>query len=202
MSRVEKGPGTKPKVHFRVRVRLPKAPYPPSADHVSRLLVHALPARGNTPPQLKLDIAERGPDGNVGTHQEFPDRSPAFSVGTALVVSADRTADAEGDRLLAWLWTVMGPDGSKRQLSGSTMALRLDQLGRYELTVEVSDEAGERSSRQVSLISQSQGTQLRGCNGGCATCDNVLDRNSEYASLIGLAFLGCFLWLWRFARRP
>jgi hypothetical protein len=74
------------------------------------------------------------------------------TVGTAVVVSADKSTDADGDPL-TYSWVLYRGDLPIGNYSGSALNMKLNKAGTYTLKLTVSDDRGGASITSVQLTS-------------------------------------------------
>ena len=160
-------------VTFWVELILPAAPFPPSARGQIKRILRALPARGNQAPRPAIHAAVA-----TGAPLAPLDRPLEAHTGQTILLSAEASADAEGDRILTYRWDLGG-----HLAAGARVAHTFTRPGKITVRLTVEDEAGARSSliRQVVLSHP----PMPGC-GGCCTEPGT---GSRGAALLGLLSL-------------
>ncbi len=163
------------KIRFSVEVFLPPAPYPPTERGLVRKVLRALPARGNRPPNPIIDATVAG-QGALSVM----DRPLKAHVGQTVLLSARRSTDPEGDRILTYYWDLAG----EREALGPRVAHRFSGAGTFPVRLTVEDEAGARASllRQV-ILAPPPGP-------GCGGCCTESGRPAPAATLLFLCLAG------------
>ena len=171
---------------YQVELLLPPAAFPPQERSLVRRKLRALPARGNKPPRPVVDATTPG-----GIVLQSPEDGFDAVVGQPLLLSAARSTDSEGDRIIAYIWDL----GESRQARGSKVIARFGSPGERTIKLTVVDEAGAASSvtRRVKI----QPPTPPGCRGCCAGEGNPTGPIVLGAVALLLAGNG----LWRFRRR-
>lgn len=157
---------------YRLRVRLPRAKFPPTAANLAKYKLRALLARENRPPQPVVDVQQ------VGIAQG----AEQLIAGRPVVFSAINSKDPDGDRLVAYRWDFGGGAVAK----GPRVVQHYTSPGLRRVRLTVTDETGLKSeiSRDVDVRAR----PASGC-GGCCAAGAV---NPPLSALLVLAigFLG------------
>jgi len=160
---------------YRVAVTLPAAPYPPVERGIVRRILRALPARGNKPPVPKMAAAVSGQ-----AALRPVDRPLTTTTGQTLLLSAEGTTDAEGDRIIEYRWVLAG----EREAVGPRVAHRFSGAGQFPVRLYVTDEAGARASLLRTFIVKPPPPP------GCAGCCTEQGRPGAAGMLVLLCLAG------------
>jgi len=169
----------------RVELTLPAAAYPPAAGRLVRWTVRAAAAAGNTAPSAAIDVeAYAGGGGRRPAGASPAERLDAW-VGQPLLFSAARSRDAQGERIIAYLWDL----GDGRTARGPRVAHTYGSPGRRPVRLTVIDEAGARATsvREVEIRHRPP----PGCGGCCAPSGSPL-----WPAAPALLGLGSRRWPW------
>ncbi len=142
---------------YRLGLTLPPAPFPPGPGLAIKRVIKAHAARGNTPPTAVIDVMALGAPRTI----QDGERYDAW-VGQPLLLSAERSTDPQGDRIVGHLWEL----GEGRTARGPRIAQTFSGPGRRRITLTLIDEAGARSVTVRELEIRHQ--RLPGCGGCCA----------------------------------
>ena len=123
---------------YWLRVSLPPAP---QGGRVVRRL-RALAARDNHPPRGVIDVSGAG-----GLKLQPLDPGFDAAPGQPVLLSGERSVDAEGDRIVAYLWE-LGQDHTAR---GSRVVHRFATPGPRRIRLTLIDEAGASSTVEATL---------------------------------------------------
>jgi hypothetical protein len=143
---------------YWVRATLPAAK---TYDRRLRRRIKALAARGNRPPEGVVDVGGAG-GLNLQPMRERYDGAP----GQPLLLSAVRSSDPDGDRIVAYLWRL----GEKRQARGPRVVHRFTEAGVHKVTLTLIDEAGARSSVEGEINLQPPRPRPPPPPPGCGCC--------------------------------
>jgi hypothetical protein len=176
---------------YWVAVSMPAAAYPPRAEQLVRRRLRALVARGNRAPQAVIDVAPAG-----GLKLQPLDAQFEGVIGQPVLLSAERSADPDGDRIISYLWSL----GDEHQARGKRLVHRFTTPGSRVVKLTLIDEAGARSTVEGTLRIVAplppQAPEPPGCRGCCASGARVAG-----LALPGLALLGLVLAGWWRRRR-
>jgi hypothetical protein len=136
----------------------------------------------DTYPEGKLRLTTHyALEGKEMTHGEniiMTSGLPNVAVGTYVYLEG-REEDAGGKKITAWEWKVVGPGESKVELENPTSRtprFKADRIGKYEVTVTVTNEDGKKSSSELQVYASSYvGAQT------CATCHSGSVMPDKYA---------------------
>jgi hypothetical protein len=150
---------------YGVTLLLPAAPFPPKPGNKPRQTrLRAFVARDNTPPEPRLEIS-------VGALRMQPlEDHFEVEVGQHLVLSAARSSDPQGDRIIGTYWR-LGQSGTAR---GAQVAQRFMTSGAQRIELTLMDEAGAVSTvvRTIEVRPPrppSPRSPSTGCGGCCAS---------------------------------
>lgn len=125
------------KMVFWVELTLGAARFPPRERTLVRRVLRALKARDNTAPVAIIEARA------AGTNQlQSPEGGFDAVVGQPMLLSAERSRDDQGDRILAYLWDL----GEGKMARGPRVAHRFAGPGKRTITLTLVDETGARSS--------------------------------------------------------
>lgn len=143
---------------YWVRVTLPAATiWPPQKGSARRLRLRALAARDNKPPEPNIELAV------VGGLALQKVQEPHFEVapGQPVLLSAEGSRDAEGDRIIWAYWDFGGGHGAR----GLRVVHTFAGGGEQQLRLTLVDEAGARQTVVRTLRVQPPRPPTGGC--GC-----------------------------------
>ena len=177
------------KMIFWVEVKLVAAHFPPRERTLVRRILRALKARDNTAPTAVIEAVA------AGTNQI---QSPAGGfdavVGQPLLLSAERSRDDQGDRILDYLWDL----GEGKTARGTRVAHRFASPGKRTIKLTLVDETGARSTASR-VVNIQHPPPPPGCKGCCAP----VDLSTGVGSVALLALVAGALAVWRRRRfRP
>ncbi len=174
------------KTRYWLRLKLPAArSWPPSPKTVRRMRLRAVLARDNAPPRPVIDMAVAGGLALQQVDERF-DAAP----GQAVLLSAERTKDAQDDRILTYLWDFGGGHGARGKRVVHTFA----GAGTHTIRLTLVDETGAEVtvSRQLRVQAPVLKTGCRGC---CAPV------GSSGLTPLWLGLVGLVLWRRRLYER-
>jgi len=143
---------------YWVRVALPAAPIDVTPDKLVRRTVRAMAARDNHPPRGVIDVSVAG-----GLKLQPIETGFDAAPGQPVLLSAERSTDAEGDRIISYLWQLGG-----RHRAGGRRVVHSFTAGVHRIRLTLVDEAGARSTVEGSLNIQPPKSPSPGC-GCCAS---------------------------------
>jgi 3',5'-cyclic AMP phosphodiesterase CpdA len=140
---------------YRLGLVLPAAGrFPPLEGAPPPIPLRAAPAAGNRPPSARLEATE------LGGRPVPAGATLRTRVGQPLLLSAERSTDPDGDRIVTYLWDL----GEDRSARGPRLAHTFSSPGRRSIALTLVDEAGARSRVVVEVSVEPRAA------GGCAGC--------------------------------
>ncbi|MCK5798216.1 MAG: PKD domain-containing protein, partial [Deltaproteobacteria bacterium] len=164
---------------YWVGLTLPASSWPPRETTVRRMRLRAMAARDNTAPRPVIDMAVAG-----GLALQQVDDRFDVAPGEAVLLSAARSTDAEGDRIVSYLWDFGEGYGARGERVVHTFA----GAGTHLLRLTLVDETGVQASVSRKLRVQAPLPRV-----GCGSCA-LGDRGESLASFslvvfaLGIAF--------------
>jgi Calcineurin-like phosphoesterase len=173
---------------YRVTLLLPAAPFPPRPGSKPRQTrLRAFVARDNTPPQPRLEVS-------VGGLRMQPlEDEFEVAVGQHLVLSAARSSDPQGDRIIATYWRL----GQSETARGAQVAQRFMTPGPRRIELTLVDEAGAVSTTARTINVQpprppSPRSPATGCGGCCASSSGAAAAAPPAAAFLILLLAGAW----------
>jgi hypothetical protein len=143
---------------YWVRASLPAAA---SFDRRVRRRIKALVARGNRPPEGVIDVGGAG-----GLSLQPLGKGYDGAPGQPILLSAVRSSDPDGDRIVAYLWRL----GEKAAARGPRVVHRFMEAGVHRITLTLIDAAGARSSVEGAINLQPPRPRPPPPPPGCGCC--------------------------------
>jgi hypothetical protein len=163
------------KTRYWLRLKLPASSWPPSPKTVRRMRLRAVLARDNSPPQPVIDMAVAGGLALQQVDERF-DAAP----GQPVLLSAERTKDAQDDRILSYRWDF----GAGHSARGKRVVHVFAGAGTHTVRLTLVDETGAQVTVSRQLRVQAP-VPKAGCRGCCAPA-------GEGKTGLALLWLGVF----------
>ena len=175
------------KMVFWVEVKMQAAHFPPRPRTTVRRILRALRARDNSAPVAVIEAAA------AGTNQlQSPEGGFDAVVGQPLLLSAERSHDEQGDRILDYLWDF----GDGKMGRGPKVAHAFTTPGKRTIKLTLVDQTGVRSSA-LRVVKIQHPPPPPGCKGCCTTVELPSGVAGALLAVLALASVGA----WRRRRR-